>query len=607
MASTSFRSVPEMFLKRVSDTPDHEAFSSSDNNGGWKPMTWREVGETVRNLAGGLRALGLQDEERVSILSNTRVEWILADLGILCAAGATTTIYPSNTAEECAYIINDSDTRYAIAENNDQVKKLLGVRDQMPNLRGIVTIDGTAAADGFVLSWAELLSKGKAWNAANPGEYERVAQAVGPQHLATLIYTSGTTGMPKGVELTHDSWIFEGEAMDALGIMSPSDKQFLFLPLAHSFGKVLEVAIIRIGIPTAIDGRMDKIVQHIGETKPTFVAAVPRVFEKAYNKIIANAKEGGAAKWAIFKWAIATGREASALRQKGQEPGGLLALKLKLADKLVYSKVRDRFGGRLKFFISGSAPLSREIAEFFHAVGILILEGYGLTETSAASYVNRPDAFKFGSVGFPLPGVEIKLDPADGEILLRGRGILRGYHNLPDATAEVLTPDGWLRTGDIGEIDADGYLKITDRKKDLIKTSGGKYVAPQELENRLKTMSALISQVVVHGNARNFCSALVTIEIDAATKFVEAAGGGKKEYAELTASPEIKAELQRVFDELNKTLPSYSTLKKFAVLPRDFSIETGELTPSMKVKRKAVEKMYKDTLDGFYAGSLQDV
>jgi long-chain acyl-CoA synthetase len=394
--------------------------------------------------------------------------------------------------------------------------------------------------------------------------------------------------------------------MDAIGVMSPADKQYLWLPLAHSFGKVLEVALIRIGIPTAIDGRIDKIVENLAVVKPTFVAAVPRIFEKVYNKVVSGAKDGGGLKYKIFTWALGVGREVSQLRQAGKKPGGLLAIKYGVADKLVFSKLKERFGGRLRFFISGSAPLNRDIAEFFHAADMLILEGYGLTESSAASYVNRLEKYKFGTVGMPVPGVEVRIAEEDGEILLGGRGIMRGYHNLPEANAETLD-NGWLRTGDIGVIDADGFLKITDRKKDLIKTSGGKYVAPQNLEGKLKASCTYISQVIVHGNNRNFCSALITLDPDNLAKWGGDNGHGGKAYAELSQLPEVRALIQPFVDQLNASEPSYSTIKKFAILQKDFTIEDGDLTPSQKVKRKAIETKYKSVLDGFYAGSMQEI
>ena len=461
--------------------------------------------------------------------------------------------------------------------------------------------------DDWAISMDELAALGKEWANQNPGQYQSIIESIQSTHLATLIYTSGTTGRSKGVELTHDCWLFEAESLSRLGFMTPADKQFLWLPMAHSFGKVLEAIVIQLGIPTAIDGRIDRIVENLGVVRPTFVAAVPRIFEKVYNKVVTGAREGGRLKWRIFQWSLATGRQVSQLRQQGDEPRGLLALRYAIADALVFSKLKATFGGQMRFFISGSAPLSREIAEFFHAADILILEGYGLTESSAASFVNRPDRYRFGSVGPAIPGVEVKISPEDGEILLAGRGIMRGYHNLQEVTAETLTEDGWLRTGDIGSIDADGFLKITDRKKALIKTSGGKYVAPQELENKLKLQSSLISQVVVHGDRRNFCSALLTLDEDALKKWASDHEKDSMSYEQLTRAPEITELIQKAVNAMNEGLPSYSTIKKFALLPSDFTVESGELTPSMKVKRKAVEKKYMDILDTFYGGALEQL
>ncbi len=613
MGAASFDSFPAMFQHRVKSTPDTEAFSFPVSEGGketWKSLTWAEVDARVRAIAGGLLAQGLNPEDRCVILSSTRVEWLLIDLGILSAGGATTTIYPSNTAEECAFIVTDSGSRFIFVEDDGQLDKILSVRDQLPEVVRIINITGRGGEDGFVLTLDELEKAGDAWNKENPGRIDEIVKALKPDNLATLIYTSGTTGRSKGVELTHEAWVFEGESVDKVGMISPADRQYLFLPLAHSFGKVLEAIAIRIGVPTAVDGRIDRIVDNLAVVRPTFMAAVPRVFEKVYNKIVAGAKEGGGLKFRIFTWALAVGRECSRLRQQGREPGGLLAVKERIAHKLVFSKVQERFGGRIRFFISGSAPLSKEIAEFFHAVGMLIIEGYGLTESSAASCVNRPDKYRFGTVGPALPGVLVRIDESDGEILLGGPGIMRGYHNLPEVTAETLSiEDGvrWLRTGDIGQLDADGFLKITDRKKDLIKTSGGKYVAPQELENKLKLLSPLISQVLVHGNMRNFCTALVTLDAEAAKKWAAEHGKSGLSYEEITKLDEMKAEIQKAVDQLNSGLARYETIKKFAILPADFSIETGELTPTQKVKRKLVEARYKAVLDSFYEGTLEQV
>lgn len=600
MGSASFKSVAEMFHHRVRSTPDTDAFYYRVS-GQWKTMLWREAGERARAIACGLHALGLQPEERVSIFSGTRVEWILADMGILCAAGATTTIYPSSTPEEAAYILKDSDSRFVLAEGEKQVGKLQAVRAELPGVKHVIVFDGKPSEDGWVLTLAELERRGKEWEAKNPGEYDRLADAVGSDSLATLMYTSGTTGNPKGVMLTHDCWVYEGEAIDAIGILSPADKQYLFLPLSHSFGKVLESAMIRIGFPTAVDGDIDTLIDNLAVQQPTFMGAVPRIFEKVYNRVISQQREAGGMKLKIFTWALGVGKEVSALRQKGQEPSGWLAIKFSIADKLVFSKLKARFGGKIRFFISGGAPLSREIGEFFHAADILIAEGYGLTETSAASFVNRPDLYRFGTVGPALPGTEVKI-AEDGEILIRGRGVMRGYYNLPEQTADTLK-DGWLCTGDIGELN-DGFLRITDRKKDLIKTSGGKYVAPQELEGKLKARCTMISQIVVHGDNRNFCSALVTINEDTAKALITKNGGTWTNYADATKNAAVRAEVEAAIEALNKELPSYSTIKKFALLEKDLSQEEGDMTPSLKVKRKVVEKKYKDVLDGFYAGSL---
>jgi len=608
MAAASFKSFPEMFLHRVSATPDSDALYYPDASETFRTLRWRDVGDRVRAIATGLRSLGVASQQRCSIASNTRYEWILIDLAIGCARGATTTIYPSTTDEDVAYILNDSETVVAFVEDAKQLAKMQTIRSQLTTVKKVVLMEGNAPADEWVMSIAALEEAGRNWDKQNPGEYEAGIKTVEPAHISTLIYTSGTTGKPKGVVLTNDCWVFEGEAMNDLGFLSPADKQFLWLPMSHSFGKVLEAAMIRIGFATAIDGRIEKIVENLGKVQPTFVAAVPRIFEKVYNKVVSGAKEGGKVKWRIFSWSVEVGKKVSKLRQQGRQPTGLLALQQGIADKLVFSKLRDRFGGRLRFFISGSAPLNRDLAEFFHAANILIVEGYGLTETSAASFVNRPDRFKFGTVGMGLPGVQVKLDPKDGEILIKSRGVMQGYHNKPEANAETLSveADGtWLRTGDIGEIDPDGFLKITDRKKDLIKTSGGKYVAPQELEGRLKNESTLIAQVLVHGNNRNFCSALITLDEEAVQKWAASVGksGGAKE---LHKDAELVAEIQKAVDALNNTRARYETIKKFAILDKDFTIEDGDLTPSMKMKRKAVETKHKALLDGFYEGAMAD-
>ncbi|MBP9085735.1 MAG: long-chain fatty acid--CoA ligase [Kofleriaceae bacterium] len=590
---------------RVKTTPDREAFRYPVAEQ-WRSMTWREAGERVRAIAAGLLALGIGRQERVGIVCNTRVEWILADLGILSAGAATTTVYPSSTAEECAFILADSGTKIAFVEDSGQLAKLRAHRQELPDLRAIILMEGAIAGDngdGWVLTMNDLETRGTTWLAANPDAVDKAIAGIEGEHLATLIYTSGTTGQPKGVRLVHECWAYCADAMDAMKLISADDVQYLWLPMSHSFGKVLMAMHVVTGSVCAVDGRIPKVIDNLAVIRPTFMAAVPRIFEKVHNKVIAGVTEQGGLKAKIFYWALAVGREGSAVRQQGKEPAGLLALKLKLADTLVFSKLKQRFGGRVRYFVSGSAPLAREIAEFFHACGILILEGYGLTESSAASFVNRPRAYAFGSVGLPMPGTDVKLAPEDNEILIRSPGVMRGYHNLDEATAEALTSDHWLRTGDIGEIDPQGFLRITDRKKDLIKTSGGKYVAPAHLEGKLKAACPFLSQVVVHGDRRNYVTALVTLDEESIMKWAREHHQDGKKYSDVVALPEVKAMLEPYVTDVNKTLAKYETIKQFEILPRDFTVEEGELTPSLKVKRKVVEKRYKESLDKMYAGA----
>jgi long-chain acyl-CoA synthetase len=600
-------SIPQAFLERCGKSPEREAYRYPVGEE-WRSLTWKQAGERARAIAAGLLSLGLGREDRVAILCATRYEWVLMDLGVLCAGGATTTIYPSSTAEECAYIAKDSDTRIVFAEDASQLAKLRAHKADLPKLVKVILVDGSAESvgDDWVMTLSDLETRGQEHIAAHPDAVTDAVAAIEGEHLATLIYTSGTTGKPKGVRLVHECWAYTADAIAAMGMIKSDDLEYLWLPLSHSFGKVLSGGHIRIGHTLAIDGRIPKLVENLAVVKPMVMAAAPRIFEKVYNKVVQGAKDGGGTKWKIFQWAVGVGKQVSALRQEGKEPGGMLALKHKIAHKLVYSKLQARFGGRLRLFISGSAPLSREIAEFFHACGILIVEGYGLTESSAASFVNRDTKYRFGTVGVPLPGCEVKLAPEDSEILLKSPGVMRGYHNLPEETAQTLTPDGWLRTGDIGEIDDRGFLRITDRKKDLIKTSGGKYIAPQHIEGKIKATCPYVSQAIVHGDKRNFVTALLTVDEESIKKWAEGGPLAGKSYGEIAAAPETHALIQTFIDQVNTELAKYETIKKFELLPRDLTVEEGELTPSLKVKRKAVEKKYMELLDGMYKGALAD-
>ncbi|MGG8405612.1 AMP-dependent synthetase/ligase, partial [Streptomyces sp. 12297] len=518
-------SVAALFLERVAATPDAEAYrypvpaASGHGPDDWKSLSWGQAAERVYAIAAGLAALGLQAEERVALAAGTRVEWILADLGVMCAGGAVTTVYPSTNAEESAFILSDSESRVLIAEDAAQLAKARERRADLPDLRHVVVMDpaGVEPAEddpeGWLLTLAELEARGAEYLAKHPESVKERVGAITSDQLATLIYTSGTTGRPKGVRLPHDNWSYMAKAMAATGLIGPDDVQYLWLPLAHVFGKVLTSGQIEVGHVTAVDGRVDKIIENLPVVQPTYMASVPRIFEKVYNGVAAKAREAGGAKYKIFQWAAEVAREYAKASQDNFRRTGTasvpfgLGMKHKVADALVYSKLRAAFGGRLRAAVSGASGLSPEIGYFFSGAGIHILEGYGLTESSAASFVNPGEAYRTGTVGKPLPGCEVRIAD-DGEILLRGPGIMEGYHRLPEKTAEVLESDGWFHTGDIGELSADGYLKITDRKKDLIKTSGGKYVAPAEIEGQFKAVCPFVSNILVHGADRNFCTAL---------------------------------------------------------------------------------------------------
>ncbi|MFD1937460.1 AMP-dependent synthetase/ligase [Nonomuraea mangrovi] len=583
-------SIPALLRDRIKATPDAEAYRHPAGTG-WESLTWAQVGERVRPLALGLAELGASAEARVSILCSTRLEWVLTDLAVLSTGAATTTIYPSNTAAECAYVINDSGSTLVIAENDDQVAKLASVRKDLPGVRHVVVIDGTASEDGWVVPIDQVRAE---------GDYDAMIDVIKPEDLATLIYTSGTTGRPKGVELTHDNWLYAADAVRKIDLIGPDDLHFLWLPLSHSFGKLLEVVMIDIGVPTAIDGRLDKIAENLGELRPTFMAAAPRIFEKIHNTVAATVIREGGAKLRIFNWAKRTGIRVSRARQRGAALPLTTRLEYALADRLVFAKLRGRFGGRIRYFISGAAPLSQDVAEFFDGAGLTILEGYGLTESSAGSFLTRPDSVRLGTVGPPLPGTEVRI-AEDGEILIGGRGIMRGYHGLAEETAETLE-DGWLHTGDIGELDEAGRLRITDRKKELIKTSGGKYVAPTYLEGRIKAACPYLSHVFVHGDKRNFCTALVTLDMEVVRPWA-AAEGLPDDPEKLREHPRMREEVGRAVKQVNEGLASYETIKEFAILANDFTVETGELTPSLKIKRKVVEEHYGQTLDAFYTNA----
>jgi len=600
-----YRSIPDMFLRRVAATPDGQAFAvpnADDSAIVW--YTWGQVGERATAIAAGLRGLGVGLEDRVAILANTRYEWVLADLGINCAGGATTTVYPTTEPEDAAYIIANSGSKVLVAENQKQALKIAGVDTSVTH---VVVIDGPADAGATPpqLTLAELAERGAAALHDQPSLIEDVVEGIGPDNVATLIYTSGTTGRPKGVELLHGGWVWEGVAQEGLGLFESTDLQYLWLPLSHVFGKTLLCGILHVGVPTYVDGRVDKLVDMLSVVRPTLMCAAPRIFEKVYNRTVTTALAGGGVKARIFSWAVDTGKRKVALEQAGRPVGALLQAQYAVAEKLVFSKLQDRLGGRLRVLVSGSAPLSRDIAEFFAAANLPIMEGYGMTETSAANFVNRLDSFKIGSVGLPLGDLECRID-TDGEILLRGRPVMRGYHQLPDETAKSFTEDGFFRTGDIGELDADGFLRITDRKKDLFKTSGGKYVAPSAIEGMFKAVCPYTSQAVIIGQSRNFVTMVIALDEDAIMEWAKGPLPGQS-YAEVCAAPSTQELIEGYVKDLNRKLNRWETVKKFTILPRDLSIEQGEITPSMKIKRRSVEANFSEQIEKMYEGSLAQI
>ncbi|MGW7383771.1 AMP-dependent synthetase/ligase [Streptomyces sp. NPDC054794] len=610
-------SVATLFLDRVAATPDAEAYrypvppASGQGPDEWKSLSWGQAAERVYAIAAGLIELGVQPEQRVALASSTRVEWILADLGILCAGAATTTVYPQTNADESAFILSDSESRVLIAEDAAQLAKAVEKRAELPELTHVVVIDPAGVETGdWVLTLAELEQRGAAYLEKNPELIKDRVGAITKDQLATLIYTSGTTGRPKGVRLPQDNWSYMAKAIAATGLVGADDVQYLWLPLAHVFGKVLTSGQIEVGHVTAVDGRVDKIIENLPVVQPTYMAAVPRIFEKVYNGVAAKARAGGGAKFKIFQWASEVAREYAKVSQDSFRRTGTatvpfgLGAKHKVADALVYSKLREAFGGRLRACVSGSAALAPEIGYFFAGAGVHILEGYGLTESSAASFVNPGEAYRTGTVGKPLPGCEVRI-AEDGEILLRGPGIMQGYHGLPEKTAEVLEADGWFHTGDIGELSPDGYLRITDRKKDLIKTSGGKYIAPAEVEGQFKAVCPYVSNILVHGADRNFCTALIALDEIAILDWAKENGLADKSYAEVVAAPATVELIGGYVQQLNEGLQRWQTIKKFRLLPRDLDVEHGEITPSLKLKRPVVEREYKHLIDEMYAGTRE--
>ena len=586
-----------MYLNRIAEGGDSVRYMVPGDHG-YTPVTYRQVGDASREIGLGLMALGLSRGDRVAILSTTRLEWCLADIGSTLGGFVTVPIYPSNLPDQVEYILAHSRARAVFVEDEPQYNKVAGVRSRLPHLSSVVMMTGGAEGKEGATTLSALRERGKEHGSGNPGALEARAEEILPTDDLTIIYTSGTTGPPKGVVTRHSNYAFNvTSALEAVHV--PRGSMFLqFLPLAHSLGRLEHFLAFDAMAVSSFARSLLTVAEDLAAVRPEIMVSVPRLYEKFYARVQAKVEEDGGLKKAIFEWALGVGREASRCRQQGREPKGFLALKNGIADRLVFQKIRARMGGRLRFFISGGAPLSREIAEFLHAIGVLILEGYGLTETSTVTTVNRLERYKFGTVGKALPGTEIRI-AADGEILVRGPHIFREYFNDPAATREAIGPDGWFHTGDIGVLDEEGFLRITDRKKDIIVTSGGKNIAPQNLENLLKN-DRYVSQAFVFGDRKKYLTALLTLAPEEIVAWAARKGIADRSVEALAKHPEVLQLMRERVDEVNRGLASFEQVKKFAVLETDFSQETGELTPTLKVRRKVVVEKYGRILDDLY-------
>ncbi|TPG36699.1 AMP-dependent synthetase/ligase [Mycolicibacterium hodleri] len=595
--TTAAANVASMFFDRVQLSANREAFRYLVA-GQWVSASWRQTADRVEELTAGLLALGIDMEQRVGITSSTRYEWILADLAIMCSGAATTTVYSSTNARDSAFILADSECRIVFAEDPGQLAKLREHRGELPNLTKVVLFDGPGDGD-WVITLADLAKLGNEYLVTHPSAAQTRMKKITPNQLATLIYTSGTTGRPKGVRLSHSSWVYEATSVARLNFLDEDDLQLLWLPMAHAFGKVLITTQLACGFATAIDGRVDKIVDNLAVVKPTFMGAAPRIFEKAHARIVTAAQaKGGLRAW-LFAAAFSAGLAADRRRLAGRRVPLPMLLLSGVWDRLVFSKVREVFGGRIRFFVSGAAPLNRDIGEWFHAAGLLIVEGYGMTECTAGACINRPDHYKMGSVGLPFDGTSIRISD-DGEIQIRGGCVMDGYHNLPDESAKAFTEDGWLRTGDVGRIDSEGFLTVTGRTKEIFKTSNGKYIAPPAIEAKFMAICPYASQFMVFGEAHSYCVALIALDADLLSAWASGHGLDGLAYGELVKAPAVRELVDGYIVTLNAGLNRWETIKKWQLLDHDLSIERGELTPSLKVKRGAVAEQNKQVLEALY-------
>ncbi|MEO7276249.1 MAG: long-chain fatty acid--CoA ligase [Vicinamibacterales bacterium] len=595
-------------VRTIADLPFHvmgrfqtAPMVGSARGGELQSVTGKAFFDGIRETSLGLTALGMAAGERVAIMSESRPEWLTVDLAVIAGGAIPVPIYPTLSASQVRYILEDSAAIIAVVSTRPQLEKIQEIRHQLPALQAVVVIDAAAAGQTpSVIALADVAARGDAqlqseWGAAR--KFQESIRAVRPEQLATIIYTSGTTGQPKGVMLTHAALVANLMAAARVLELSQEDVALSFLPLSHAFERMSAWVYLLCGVHIVFAESFDTVGRDIALVKPTVLTGVPRVYEKLQARILSKGASGSSATAAIFTWAIAAGERRARAVLRGRRPSLLDRWQARLADRLVFGKVREALGGRVRYLVSGSAPLAADVAEFFCAVGLPIVEGYGLTETAPILSVNPPGAPRAGSAGRALPGVELRI-AADGEILARGPNLMTGYYHQPEATADVLR-DGWFHTGDIGAIDADGYLSITDRKKDLLVTSGGKKIAPQPIEATLKR-SPLISEAVVLGERRNFVAALIVPDFAALEKRLQSLGRPPAPGESLIAREDVQSLYQELVDALNPTLAQFERIKRIKLLPREFTIDSGELTPTLKVKRKVVEQQWRAEIEALY-------
>ena len=561
---------------------------------GWRPISHAALLDDVRALAAGLDALGIKRGDRAGLLSENRPEWALVDYALLCMGALTVPLYATLPAVQLAYILRDSGTKAVFVSNMDQLAKIEEVAADLPELQHIIVFDGKPQS-AKTRTLADVMAAGRS-NRPDEKSFRATALTAKQDEVATLIYTSGTTGHPKGVMLTHNNLYSNVQAQAWLISGGASHQTISFLPISHVFQRMVDYCFFHNGVPIAYVPSFDDVAQAMQELKPTIVCGVPRVYEKMYSRILSAT----GVRRKLVLWARGVALGWAELKLNGKEPGAWLKLQHTIADRLVYSKVRARTGGLLKFFVSGSAPLAPTLINFFYGAGILILEGYGLTETSPVLCVNRPDAMRVGTVGKPVPGTELAI-AEDGEIMARGPQIMKGYYNKPDETREVIEPDGWFHTGDIGDLDDDGFLKITDRKKELIKTAGGKWIAPQPIENMAK-LSRFVADAVVLGDRRPFPILIVIPNFSTLESWAATAGIRWSNRTELVANANVQKKLEAEVFERLKDLARFEMPKRVLVLDRELEIDRGELTPSLKARRRVVEVNFRDAIDPLYEG-----